>query len=160
MKEGDSTSSRRLRPPLRLTLPAPPRALIELLDAQERALLAAGLDEDCRQRARLVSEEVLSNILRHAGARRAELDMGLTADGLWLCFRDDAPAFDPRRVKSPDPTTPLSQRGPGGMGLLLVQGMAKTLRYLHEADGNRLEVLLAVGESAGDGAHAGRAPLA
>ncbi len=125
-----------------LDLPAPNGALSALLDRQEALLERAGMGEAARQLARLVSEEILSNTLRHARATRLCLAMEVDDEGLWLRFGDDAPPFDSATAATMDPATPLDGRGRGGLGLLLVQQAAKALRYHREQGRNRLDVLL------------------
>jgi serine/threonine-protein kinase RsbW len=133
--------------PTELTLECPMRngALPALLDRQEALLEGAGVDEPARHLARLVTEEILSNTLRHAAASRLTLGMALGDDGLWLRFADDAAPFDAAAAATLDPTTPLDGRQPGGLGLLLVQRAAKHLRYHREGSRNVLEVLLGAG---------------
>jgi serine/threonine-protein kinase RsbW len=127
---------------LKLDLPAPHGALSALLDRQEALLETAGIDQAARQLARLVSEEILSNTLRHAAATQLCLAMDVDAEGLWLRFGDDAPPFDSAAAATMDPATPLARRPRGGLGLLLVQRAAKELRYHREQGRNRLDVLL------------------
>jgi serine/threonine-protein kinase RsbW len=128
---------------LTLEFPTPNGALSALLDRQEALLQGAGVAEPERQMARLVTEEILSNTLRHAAASRLTLGMDLGDDGLWLRFGDDAAPFDAAAAPTLDPATPLDGRQPGGLGLLLVQRAAKRLRYHREGSRNVLEVLLA-----------------
>lgn len=125
-----------------LDLPAPRGALPALLDRQEDLLERAGMCESARHLARLVSEEILSNTLRHAEATRLCLGMEIDDQGLWLRFGDDAPPFDSAQAATMDPATPLDGRSCGGLGLLLVQQAAKALRYHREKGRNRLDVLI------------------
>ncbi|HRQ64320.1 MAG TPA: ATP-binding protein [Xanthomonadaceae bacterium] len=128
---------------LLIELPADAGALARTLDRQEHLLRQAGIDEEACQRARLVSEEILSNALRHAAASRVSVDMAVDVRGLRLSFCDDAEPFDPGRAATTDPDTPLAGRSTGGLGLLLVQHLASALEYRRENGCNRLDVLLA-----------------
>jgi anti-sigma regulatory factor (Ser/Thr protein kinase) len=80
----------------------------------------------------LLVEELFTNMVRHGHASAHEVEVRLSRDAgvVTLILRDfDVEPFDVTRPSSFDPETPLADRGPGGMGLHLVQRIADTMAY-------------------------------
>lgn len=78
---------------------------------------------------RLVTEEILANIIRHgygdAIDGRIEVTISLQANGLSLSFSDTAPPFDPlTRGYDRD-----SDHSDGGMGIHLVRSLTDAQQY-------------------------------
>lgn len=148
-------------PGLSLAL-APTLAAIGEAQERLRAWLAeAGAPADLVFRAELVAEEMLANIVRHAGLPAAAR-IGFTAErpqagGVRLCTEDSGPAFDPRRAPPRPRPRGLAEAEPGGLGLALIHRMAAALDYERTAAGaNRFGVTVRADDPAGSaGAQAG-----
>jgi anti-sigma regulatory factor (Ser/Thr protein kinase) len=105
------------------------------------------IDTETENRARLVFEEIVTNITRYgfpqgeahivyAGAKLGEGELALS-------FDDDGQAFDPRKAPALQPTHSLAQASVGGRGLMLVRAAARRIDYERTLDGhNRLTVTL------------------
>ena len=79
---------------------------------------------------KLVSEELLANIIRHGYDDRSDevIDVALAVDGtsVRITFTDSARAFNPLQCKTPDMPDDLSD---GGMGILLVKSLSDEQHY-------------------------------
>lgn len=84
---------------------------------------------------RLLLEELLSNVVRHAFAAHpapsGQCRVEQLAEAAVISLQDNGPAFDPF-----DPANP------PGQGLLLVRALARVLRQQHRAGCNQLELYL------------------
>jgi serine/threonine-protein kinase RsbW len=92
----------------------------------------------------IIVEELVTNLFDHAGlAADQEVELGFASepDGIHLVLVDPSPPFDPRAA----PKTGKSDRG-GGAGIDIVQAWAQIIGYEQTADGNRLEVVMPVGQ--------------
>jgi len=72
----------------------------------------------------LAVDEAVANIIVHGYHNRGgivEVELGRREDALVVWVRDHAPAFDPTRIPSPDVTTPLESRTPGGLGIYMMR---------------------------------------
>jgi anti-sigma regulatory factor (Ser/Thr protein kinase) len=79
---------------------------------------------------KLVSEELLANIINHGYDSRADeiIDIELAVDdrSVHITFTDTAKAFNPLERKPPDVLNDLSE---GGMGILLVKSLTDEQHY-------------------------------
>ena len=80
-----------------------------------------------------ISQEALTNVLRHAGARHVTLSLSGDERGLALCIEDDGRGFDPRQA--------------GGLGLVIMRERAQSAGgrlSIHSVPGagTRIELLL------------------
>jgi sigma-B regulation protein RsbU (phosphoserine phosphatase) len=123
------------------------------------AILAArGIDPGRMSDVELIAEELLTNIVRAADTHDRDVHVSiacsLTPAEIVLNFRDDAAAFDPLARQSPNLDGDIAAREVGGLGILLVKGLADSCRY-SRADGcNILEIRLGrVPDSNGVGPH-------
>lgn len=124
--------------------------------ARERAE-EAGLAEGRVLEIELAAEELFVNVCVHArGGRSGEatLRAASTEEGFVLAVEDDGPAFDPLSHPLPDDTAPLSEREPGGLGLLIVRRVATEIRW--RRIGERNVVTLVFADRDGDGVRSGR----
>ena len=80
----------------------------------------------------VVLDEIFSNICKYSGSK--DVDFGiLVKDGkLFLKFTYGGDFFDITKVKEPDFSVPLKERGEGGLGLYMVKKMCDEVEY--EAD--------------------------
>jgi serine/threonine-protein kinase RsbW len=121
--------------------------LTEALERIEREAASHGLTDAARYRIRLLAEEIMSNVLRHA-------DFGDHPPGLFvrldidregkarMCFRDRAAKFNPLMHPDPDLDRPLYCRKPGGLGIYLLKQLAEEVHYRYEMGHNILELSL------------------
>jgi anti-sigma regulatory factor (Ser/Thr protein kinase) len=119
------------------TFEASPNGLSAIFAFLDEAAARAGLGEVARGRARLVVEELVINLWRHAfGQSAGELVVraASAAGRLELELRDAGPAFDPTAV-APAPPADLDAE-PGGQGLRLIQAMVDSLAYRREGAHN------------------------
>jgi serine/threonine-protein kinase RsbW len=80
----------------------------------------------------LIVEELFTNMVRHGheSAQDVEIRLSSAASVVTLTLKDfDVEPFDVTRPSSFDADAPLADRGPGGMGLHLVQRIADTMAY-------------------------------
>jgi anti-sigma regulatory factor (Ser/Thr protein kinase) len=129
-------------------IPSTLAGLKEGSEALSRWLSRWNIDEETGNRAHLVFDEIVTNIIRYAfddrGEHRIEISFRLDGDSLTLSFDDDGRPFDPRSAPEPVKAGSLAKAEIGGRGLLLVRKAAKRLDYQRSASGrNRLSVELA-----------------
>src|SRR5262245_66438506 len=91
------------------------------LTALKDWLTAADVGQQAEDRAFLVFEEIVTNIIRYGFTDSAEHEINVSfarGDGeLTLIFEDEGRAFDTRAAPSPDLHRPLAHGAPGGPGL-------------------------------------------
>jgi len=100
----------------------------DILEARdiEMDFRTAGLERDLRATAEvrrqvfLIFKEAITNIARHAQARRVEITMEVPGGGLKLSLRDDGRGFDPHSVRDGNGLTNMSARARGIGGTLKV----------------------------------------
>lgn len=122
----------------------------DLEPARER--LDAFLDahappERVRYVAHLVLEECMTNLLMHAfpGDASHPIDASIERDAQGFVFRlaDDGPPFDPTVGADPTPPRTIEEARIGGLGLMLVRRMARSVEYRRDGTVNRLTVRFA-----------------
>jgi anti-sigma regulatory factor (Ser/Thr protein kinase) len=94
------------------------------------------------RRLAIIVEEIVTNVLCHAGADRdiaLTLRLDQTAAGLFVSLEHDGSPFDPRLA--PLPELPNPDRG-GGVGLALVKAWAEIVGYDCQGRHNRLVLRL------------------
>jgi serine/threonine-protein kinase RsbW len=116
------------------------RAVIDFLAAH-----APG--ETLRYQVELILEETLMNMIWHAfddhEAHRIALDVEVGPDQVVLRFDDDGIAFDPLQAAPPVLPTSIDEARPGGLGLMLVRRLARSVAYARDDGRNRLTIALA-----------------
>lgn len=114
--------------------------LPQLLDEIGRH--ANGLRLSARERGRLelAVEELFINTLQHGykGTGPAAICITLKRDAssLKLVYSDNAPAFDPTTA----PTDQDDKTAIGGLGLTLLHGISRSMRYQRQGTSNRVEI--------------------
>jgi anti-sigma regulatory factor (Ser/Thr protein kinase) len=115
------------------------------LSALKEWLTFAKVGQQAEDRAFLVFEEIVTNIVRYgfedALEHAIDVSFALGDSELTLIFEDDGRPFDPRTVPSPDLHRSLANAPIGGRGIYLVRQNAKRLDYERTKKGrNRLTV--------------------
>ena len=97
--------------------------------------------EEFKHDLKLVSEELLANIIKHGYDNRSDeaIDVELSVDGssVRITFTDSAAAFNPLERNPPDILNDLSE---GGMGILLVKSLTDEQQYKRDNNHNVLTV--------------------
>ncbi len=92
----------------------------------------------------LVLEETLTNAIQHAYADGQAHEINLNArvlpDAVSLRFEDDGRPFDPLQAAPAARPATLDQARPGGLGLLLVRRLSRSVAYRRAAGRNVLSV--------------------
>jgi phosphoserine phosphatase RsbU/P len=90
----------------------------------------------------LATEEVLTNIAKHAYGDRtggeARVEVRLLPEEIRLRFEDTGPPFNPLEHLPPDLEAPLDARLEGGLGICLVKQLADRCEYAREGSANIL----------------------
>jgi serine/threonine-protein kinase RsbW len=105
----------------------------------------AGLSESRASELELMIEELYMNACRHAYPDGApgmvSVTYSIQAPGeLKLEMADQGVEFNPLAADSPDTMLDLEQRPIGGLGILIVKALAKSITYRRECGWNRLTV--------------------
>ena len=137
-----------LRDAWTVTLPATMAGLTRGLHALGALLGAHRVGVESENRARLVFEEIVTNIMRYAyddkHPHEVRVDGLMRGEDLALTFEDDGRPFDPRSIAEPVAATSLASAQIGGRGLMLVRHAAKHLDYERTDTGRtRVTVTLA-----------------
>jgi len=132
-----------------VSIPNSLAGLTQGLDALKSWLTTAKVGQQAEDRAFLVFEEIVTNIIRYGfdDSREHKIDVSFARnDGeLTLTFEDGGRPFDPRGVPSPDLHRPLANAPIGGRGIYLVRKTAKRLDYERTHKGrNHLTVVVAL----------------
>jgi sigma-B regulation protein RsbU (phosphoserine phosphatase) len=120
---------------------------IRLTQHRLDAILAArDVDRERRDDVELITEELLTNVVRAAESAgrevRLAIECTLTPSEIVLAFRDDGARFDPTARATPRLDADIADREVGGLGILIVQRLADTCRYTRMDGENVLEVRL------------------
>ncbi|MGX9965733.1 ATP-binding protein [Roseomonas sp. F4] len=130
--------------PLVLEVPISLGGLAAAQEAAEAWAEAEGVPPAQALRLRLVTEELVANLIEHATwpatpdgtPPPARLEIGWRDGVLSLALEDAAAPFDPRHAPATVPS--LEGEEVGGLGLALVRRMAQRLDYARtESGGNR-----------------------
>ena len=129
--------------PQTLTLVATAESLSPATKFIRRGAREANLPELQAGQLELLIEEIFTNICRYSYA--ADAPGGVTISyfvpGLGemkIEVRDQGVEFNPLKAPAPNLTPDLSQRQIGGLGILLLKSLARSLRYRRERGSNHL----------------------
>jgi sigma-B regulation protein RsbU (phosphoserine phosphatase) len=95
--------------------------------------------------AELVAEELLTNVVKAArSGASVQISMAceVTADEVVMTVRDDGAPFNPLTRARPDLDADIANREVGGLGIHMVQELAKACCYQHSSGCNELEIRL------------------
>lgn len=114
-------------------------------DALRELWVRCALPEEFEVPVTICLEEVLSNVIRHGCVRVENCDIKVRYEvldgvpgGIEVEVSDNARAFDPLSLPSPDLTVPLEQRKAAGLGVFLVRGMMDEVHYEYRDGRNHL----------------------
>ena len=132
---------------LELDLPATIEGLGTGLGALERRCAELGLPDAATVRILTVFEEIFTNTVKYGYRDRPRTQVPgrvhVTLDGppVRLVLEDDAASFDPTAWdSSPDMTGTVAERPVGRLGIALVMGLARAVRWQARDPGNRLVI--------------------
>lgn len=106
------------------------------------------LDPNLTLKLELILEELFLNTVRYGMRETANSDvyftLHLTPETVWLIYEDYGLAYDPfATIDRSVLDEPMDSRRVGGLGILLVEGLAQTSRYARVGDCNRIELSFA-----------------
>ena len=101
----------------------------------------ASIEEDERQRAVLLVEELFANSVFHGYGGDSDEPVWLTvevdADGCRLTYEDCAPAYNPFAIEEPDLDAAVPEDRPiGGLGIVFLNELSSTRSYARKGDRN------------------------
>ncbi|MCI0450948.1 MAG: ATP-binding protein [Candidatus Latescibacteria bacterium] len=115
-------------------------ALAEFLDEE-------GVPPSLAHRVKLVIEELVVNVIQHAFDDGREhtilLDVRTEPGGVAIVVEDDGKAFDPRRARAPALRDLVDTGKSGGLGLAMIQKLARDLSYQRIDGRNRVRAFVA-----------------
>jgi serine/threonine-protein kinase RsbW len=106
----------------------------QAVDFVTEAAESVGLDERGVYHCQMATDEWCTNIIEHAykGGSvddQIEIVLRLQPVQLTIIIKDNGPPFDPTTLPEPDPTRPLEDRQPGGLGWFFVRKVMDVVRY-------------------------------
>ncbi|MFP4168363.1 MAG: ATP-binding protein [Desulfonatronovibrionaceae bacterium] len=115
------------------------------LEKVSKELADEDTDPEQCSKIRLILEEIMLNIVRHAyqGATTGPVHVGwrVNRDGSrTIRFVDSGEEFNPLQKDPPDTEIPLEDRQIGGLGIHLVRELSQGVEYTRENDENILTV--------------------
>lgn len=120
----------------------PHSTILEALQFARDFLPHSSLDESGQNRAAIVIEELVSNILRHGGGR-ADHSLWLSIEdangALAVEIEDDGIAFDPSAANPFDGPNPKTG---GGIGLAIVRAWGTDITFARNGDRNLLKLTI------------------
>jgi anti-sigma regulatory factor (Ser/Thr protein kinase) len=129
-----------------ITLPAELSALSSLYEFIERSAERMSLSPSKTYDLQLVSSELVTNVIEHGyqGAS-GEIKVRIAQDdaSVEIIYLDDAGAFDPTAVATPNLTLPLEERPIGGLGIHIVRQVMEEFEYRRLPDQkNKVRLLM------------------
>ncbi len=136
---------------LRMSLPNELGEFRRINHALLEFLTDEGVPPDSVNRVRLVVEELVVNIIRHAFDDGAEhtivLDVRTEPRRVQVTIEDDGKPFDPREAPEPVLRGPLEERRTSGYGIYIVKHMTRALEYARVTGKNRVRAIIEYGVS-------------
>jgi len=122
------------------------RALMELAPEVQVFLTGCGVSERAVFKVQLALEESIRNLIEHATGsltNRIDLRIDVRPNQIVILLEDDSQPFDPQSAPPFNPTTPLEERAPQGMGLHLLHKLMDEIHYERVGCRNRLRLVVA-----------------
>lgn len=110
-------------------LPSRADAITPALDSIEQGLGDVGVARELALELRLISEELVTNVVKYAEAVAIEVELQVSEEAIELEVRDNGKRFDPLGTSAPDLDADVEDRSLGGLGIHLVQALADTIDY-------------------------------
>ena len=119
--------------------------LAHALDRIEQLLLEQAVGIQLASEMRLIAEEGLANVLRHAYAPgeegEIEVVLALSETEVRLELRDSGRPFNPLEHPEPDLETPTEERPVGGLGIHLIRSLTDVQTYVRRGPVNVLVLI-------------------
>ena len=128
-----------------LRVPSDLGQLVAVRELVRSAADEAGAGEACTADLVQAVDEVATNAIIHGHAGQAgwvEVAVGTDGDRFVVTVQDDAPAFDPTAVPTPDLSVHPGERRPGGMGVLLARLCVDEMTYQPRPGGGNMLTLV------------------
>ena len=106
-----------------------PDAIAPALDAIETGLAGVGVAQELALALRLITEEVITNVVKYAEAETIRIDFKVSDITVVLEVRDNGKRFDPLGAAAPDLEASVEVRPLGGLGIHLVQALTDEVSY-------------------------------
>jgi len=106
-----------------------PEAIAPALDTIETGLGEVGVAQELALELRLISEEVITNVVKYAEAGSIRIDFKVTDVTVVLEVRDNGKSFDPLSTAAPELEASIEDRPLGGLGIHLVKALADEVSY-------------------------------
>ncbi len=135
-----------LNPPCVFELARELRSVGLLTESLEPWLAARDVPEPVRRSAQICCDEIMANVVRHAGTvpGAVRVEVSVDAGCVAVAFVYRARRFDPAARMRPDTHTPVSQRESGGLGLLIVQQLSSHFEFRDDQGEHQLRFELAL----------------
>lgn len=130
----------------RMIIPGIQRLVPDVCDFVESIALRANLNDRAVYHCQMAVDEACTNIIEH-GFRNSdtpghiEITCQDEPDRYRITIIDDSPPFNPLLQENPDPTTPLTDREPGGWGIFFIKKMMDEVSYTLENGRNKLTMV-------------------
>ena len=119
--------------------------LARALDRIEDLLLQQAAERDLVSEIRLIAEEGLANIVRHAyqpeEEGEIEVVLALSETEVRLELRDSGRPFNPLEHPEPDLEAPIEERPLGGLGVHLIRSLTDAQTYTRQGKVNVLVLI-------------------
>ena len=105
------------------------------------------LSGDSVMNVNLVLDEIVANVIRHAGLDANDrIDVRLAFDGSAVSIEvtDAGVAFNPLDAPPPKLDASIAERAPGGLGIHIVKTIARSVTYRRADDRNHLSAIVPV----------------
>ena len=126
----------------KIRLPAKQESIEKFLEFISASAKGKGFSEHRIKEIELATEEVLVNIFSyayHESPGEVEItDRKNDDDKLILKILDYGTPFDPLSLSEPELISHVSDRKPGGLGVIFIREMADDVRYRRDGDANIL----------------------
>ncbi|MBP5090975.1 MAG: SpoIIE family protein phosphatase [Bacilli bacterium] len=112
----------------------------EAIDYLEMRLRRNSFSEKTINKVNIITDEIVSNIVKYSGAVYCEVSMSYSPQELSLEYIDDGDPYNPLEEEEPDINAPIGDRRIGGLGLFMVKKMSKGMSYARKGNKNILHV--------------------
>jgi serine/threonine-protein kinase RsbW len=130
----------------RLVIPGILEQIVRAREFVAQIARQSGLGEQSVHHCQLAVDEVCTNIVEHGYQfqgydKPIEIICRAEPPNFVIILIDEAPAFNPLDLPTPDPTQPLEQRHGGGWGVHFAKEMMDYAEYSRQGNYNRLTLV-------------------